>query len=101
MNGLRADLGLALAVLVAAVMANAQTAPNRDDLRIPASTHNLILDATVSGNLESYEKGLRGAPGDVIYDVVNQRFRRPSQWHEYGVGFGQDRGVVPEAKPAF
>ena len=77
-----------------------QTPPERDHLRIPASTHNLLLDAKVSGNLESSGKGLRGAPGDVIYDVVNQRFRQPSQWHEYGVGFGEDLGVVPEAKPA-
>ncbi|MBE0540042.1 MAG: PKD domain-containing protein [Verrucomicrobia bacterium] len=78
-----------------------QTTPHRDQLRIPASTHNLLLDAKVSGNLESFGKGLRGAPADLIYDAVNHRFRQPSQWHEYGVGFDQDLGVVPEAKPAF
>ena len=77
------------------------TLPIGDQPRIPASTHNLLLDAQVSGNLESFDKGLRGAPGDLIYDVASQRFRQPSQYHEYGVGFDQDLGVVPEAKPAF
>lgn len=103
MNRFNAGLvrGLALAGLLATLTAHAQTAANRDDLRIPASTHNLLLDARVSGNLESYGQGLRGAPADLIYDAVNERFRRPSEWHEYGVGFGQDLGVVPEAKPAF
>ena len=37
----------------------------------------------------------------MIYDLENLRFVKPSQWHEYGVGFGQDLGVVPEDKPVW
>ena len=103
MNGPRAGLarGLGLASLLASAAVHAQTTPERDLLRIPASTHNLLLEAKVSGNLESFGKGLRGGPDHLIYDVGNQRFRQSSEWHEYGVGFGQDLGLVPEAKPAF
>lgn len=89
---------------------SAQALPERDHLRIPASTHNLLLDAKVSGNLESFGKGFRGGAADLIYDVANQRFVVPfepgheygaSQGHEYGVERHRDLGVVPEAKPAF
>jgi len=78
-----------------------QTPPHRDHLRIPASTHNLLLNARVSGNLESFGKGVLGEPEYLIYDVVNQRFRQPSQRPVYEVSPGQDLGVVPEDKPAF
>ena len=39
-----------------ALMAQAQPSPGRGSVRIPESTHNLLLEAKVSGNLESYEK---------------------------------------------
>lgn len=69
-------------------------------VRIPQWTHNLLVDAEVTGNLGSYQKGLRGAPDHMIYDLQHRRFVKASQWHEYGVGFGQDLGVVPEDRPA-
>lgn len=68
---------------------------------IPESAENLLVDAKVSGNLESYNKGLRGAFDHMIYDLQRGDFVKPSQWHEYGVGFGQDLGVVTEHKPAW
>ena len=37
----------------------------------------------------------------MVYDVARGRFVKESQWHEYGVGFGADLGVVPEDKPAY
>ncbi len=71
------------------------------DSRIPRWGHNLLLDAKVSGNLVSFEKGLRGAPDDLIYDVDGRRFLKSSGWHEYGVGFGANLGVVSEDSPAW
>jgi len=68
---------------------------------VPASAHNLLVEAKVSGNLESYDKELRGSPDHMIYDLQHRRFVKRSQWHEYGVGFGKDLGVVPENKPAY
>jgi len=69
--------------------------------RIPAATHNLLVDARISSNLESFDKGLRGARNHMIFDTAAGRFVEESQWHEYGVGFGEDLGVVPEDDPAF
>lgn len=89
-------IGLSLALI-----AQAQTPSDREPPRIPESTHNLLLDAKVSGNLASYQKGLRGAADHVIYDVARGRFVKESPYHEYGVGFGADLGVVPEDKPAY
>ncbi len=71
------------------------------EVRLPASARNLLLEAQVSGNLESYKKGLRGRPDHMIYDLQAKRFLKASQHHEYGVDFQQDLGVVPEEKPAF
>jgi inosine-uridine nucleoside N-ribohydrolase/chitodextrinase len=68
---------------------------------ISDSTRNLLLDAKVSGNLESFQKGLRGAPDHMIYDTEGKDFRENSQWHEYGVGFQQDLGVIAEDRPAW
>ena len=65
-------------------------------VRIPESAHNLLLEAKVSGNLESFEKGLRGAVDHMVYDNQTGRFVKESQWHEYGVGFGEDLGIVAE-----
>ena len=71
------------------------------DVKYPASARNLLVGAKVSGNLASYGKGLRGKADHVIYSLRRREFVRRSQWHEYGVGFGQVLGVVPEAKPAW
>ncbi len=67
----------------------------------PEDTRNLLLDATLSGNLASYGKGLRGGADHVAWDPQAGRFGKASQWHEYGVGFGADLGVVPENNPAY
>lgn len=69
--------------------------------RLPAAVRNLLLDAKMSGNLDGYGLGLRGAPDHLAYDLKRQAFAKPSQWHEYGVGFGRELGVVAEDKPAF
>ena len=96
------DLAILLAVgLNLALASQAQTASDPDGLRLPESTHNLLLEAKVSGNLEGYQKGLRGAPGQVVCDLERGRFVIESEWHEYGVGFGADLGLVPEEKPAY
>ena len=70
-------------------------------VRIQEWTRNLLVDAKVTGNLKSYQKGLRGAADHIIYDLQHRRFVKSSEWHEYGVGFGQDLGVVPENRPAW
>ncbi len=72
-----------------------------DDDRLPTSGHNLLLDAKVSGNLRAFDEGLRGAPDHILYDLDGQRFLRPSEWHEYGIGYGRNLGVVPEDRPAY
>jgi len=74
---------------------------NSESVRIPESARNLLLEAKISGNLESFEKGLRGAVGHVVYDNQAGRFVKESQWHEYGVGFGEDLGIIAENKPAW
>ena len=81
----------------------ALTAPTaaESEPRIPKSARNLLLDARVSGNLESYNKGLRGAADHMIYDIQKKDFVKASPWHEYGVGFEQDLGVVSESTPAY
>ncbi len=68
---------------------------------LPRWGHNLLLDAEISGNLESFGKGLRGRPDDVVYDVDKRCFVHGSAWHEYGVGFAADLGVVPEDHAAY
>jgi chitodextrinase len=73
----------------------------RDAARIPETARNLLVEAEVSGNLESFNKGLRGAARDMIFDHQKGAFVRPSQWHEYGIGFNEDLGVVTENRPAW
>ncbi len=68
---------------------------------ISETAHNLLLDARVSGNIESLDKGLRGAPDHTIFDLQQGVFAKASQWHEYGVGFGAELGVVDEGRPAW
>ena len=67
---------------------------------INGSTRNMLADARISGNLESFHKGLRGAPDHVVYDPQQRRFLERSTYHEYGVGFGENLGVVPESRAA-
>ncbi|HUT33463.1 MAG TPA: PKD domain-containing protein [Planctomycetota bacterium] len=87
--------------LVAMLVSLAAYTAAGEALRLPVPVHNLLLDAKVSGNLEGYKLGLRGAPDHLVYDLKQQQYVKPSQWHEYGVGFGKELGVVPEDKPAF
>jgi inosine-uridine nucleoside N-ribohydrolase len=70
-------------------------------VRLSDKVENLLLRAKLSGNLESLGKGLRGATDQILYDPQRVDFARASQWHEYGVGFGQDLGVVPQQQPAW
>ena len=69
--------------------------------RIPGSAENLLCRAKISSNFASYKKGLRGEPDHMIYDNQRGRFVKKSQYHEYGVGFGEDLGVLAESKPAW
>ncbi len=68
---------------------------------ISQTARNLLLDARGSGNIESLDKGLRGAPDQMIFDLQQGAFAKASQWHEYGVGFGEDLGVVSEERPVW
>jgi len=88
-------------VLTIGTLARQAVAAEAQQVRIPASARNLLLDAKTSGNLESYDKGLRGRPDHVIFDHQAAKFARSSQHHEYGVGFQKGLGVVPEDKPAY
>jgi chitodextrinase len=72
-----------------------------DETRLPTSTVNLLADAKVSGNLESFEKGLRGKADHVVFDVQRGSFVQASEHHEYGVGFQQKLGIIPEARAAY
>jgi hypothetical protein len=69
--------------------------------RLAPGVENLLVRAKISGNLESFGKGLRGAVDHMIYDLQRAEFVKPSQYNEYGVGFQQDLGVVPEDKAAW
>ena len=69
--------------------------------RLSGSVENLLSRARITGNLESFEKGLRGAPDHMVYDPGRADFVRSSEWHEYGVGYGEDMGIVPEQRPAW
>lgn len=88
-------------LLITSLILCVQCSDTHAAVRIPEWAHNFLVDAKVTGNLESYQKGLRGAPDHMIYDLQRRRFVRSSQWHEYGVGFGQDLAVVPENRPAW
>ena len=70
-------------------------------VRLGPRVQNLLLRAKISGNLESFGKGLRGAADHMLYDPQRAEFVRPSQYNEYGVGFGQELGVVAEQRSAW
>ena len=76
-------------------------APDGEIVMKDLIVRNLLLDATVSGNIESLDKGLRGAADHMLFDVARGTFARNSPWHEYGVGFGADLGVVAEDRPVW
>jgi len=91
-------LGALTFVLLASMVGQAGA---NSRLRVSDYTYNLLVEAEVTGNLESYQKGLRGAVDHIIYDTQTEAFVKPSPWHEYGVGLGRDFGVVSEAAPAW
>ena len=93
-------LYFAIAVTISAPARRASGAENQH-VRIGATVRNLLLDAKTSGNLESYNKGLRGRPDHMIFDLQRKKFARSSAHHEYGVGFQKDLGVVREDSPAW
>lgn len=86
---------------VIAALLHPGAGPSAESVRFPASAHNLLVDAKITSNLATYKLSLRGQPDHMIYDLRRRRFVKQSQWHEYGVGFGKDMGVVPEDRPAF
>jgi len=83
--------------------------------------HNLLLDAKLSGNMDSFDKGLRGFDGGacqpkfLVYDFKKQDFlgfshwvHHPTKklasktdWYAYGVKKDADLGVVPENQAAY
>ncbi len=67
--------------------------------RLPDSAHNYFLDARISGNVASFRRGRRGTPRDLVHDPGRGDFAHSSKYHEYGVAFGADLGVVTEAAP--
>jgi len=52
---------------------------NSGAVRIPESVHNLLLEADLSGNLDSFEKGMRGTVDHIIYDNQTGKFMKKSQ----------------------
>ena len=92
---------LPLYLAATALLATAGAAIGAEAIRLPASGHNLLVDAKITSNLLGYRQGRRGEPSHLVYDLRRRRFVKNSQWHEFGVGFGKPLGVVPEEKPAF
>ena len=70
-------------------------------MHIPNSAENLLPRAKISSNFASYDKGVRGEPDHMVYEIQREKFLRKSQWNEYGVGFGQNLGVLSEDQPAW
>ena len=62
---------------------------------------NLLNDAELTSNLPSFDAEIRGRLQHMIYDTLKDQFLAESPWHEYGVGYGQELGVVPEDKAAW
>jgi hypothetical protein len=87
--------------LVSMMVAAAGSFAAERSVRLSDRVENLLVQAKISGNLESFNKGLRGAPQELVYDPQHADFVQSSQWHEYGVGYGQDLGVVPQQRPAW
>ena len=62
---------------------------------------NLLVDAKLTGNLATFDRGTRGEPNHLVYDTAMDEFVTSSKWHEYGIGFDQDLGVVSEENAAW
>lgn len=71
-------------------------------LHIPKSVDNLLVSAKATANVYKFdEKGVRGGPRQMIYDTRKRGFVVPTQWHETGVGYNKNIGVVKESDPVF
>jgi len=88
---------LSVCVLIGGSLANLAWS----DARISETARNLLLDARISSNIESLDRGLRGGPDHMIFDLQQGAFATPSQWHEYGVGFQAQLGIVGEEHPVW
>ncbi len=114
---MKSRLSLLVGLLcVLPVVAHAQEAS-----QIHHREHNLLLDATHSGNMDSFSKGLRGFDGGacqpkfLVYDFKKQdflgfshwvhhptkRLASKTDWYAYGVKKDANLGVVPENKAAY
>jgi hypothetical protein len=98
---MRSICQLLIVGLVSVTVAAAGGLAAERPVRLSGSVQNLLVGAKISGNLESFNKGLRGAADHMVYNPQQGGFVQPSQWHEYGVVYGQDLGVVPQERPAW
>jgi len=87
-------------VLIASLLSSGALAADRAP-RLGPGVENLLVRARISGNLKSFGKGLRGAADHMVFDPQRAEFLKPSQYHEYGVGFQQDLGIVPQQRAAW
>lgn len=90
----------AIGLVITMALVSGSSAADRP-MRLGSTIENLLVRARVSGNLESFDKGIRGAADHMIYDPQRVGFLKPSQYSEYGVGFGQNLGMVTEQQPAW
>ncbi|MEX0741553.1 MAG: hypothetical protein WD079_02070 [Phycisphaeraceae bacterium] len=67
-----------------------------DRIQLPDSVDNLLVHADYASNIADRGETRRGGIGDMVWDPIAGRFIRETQWHEFGVGFGEDLGVVEE-----
>ena len=88
-------------IAIFAILLATSLSYSAEQLHIPAWTHNHLLDAKISSNIESYDKGVRGAANHMFYDFETAEFQALSSWHEFGVNAGAVLGVVPEDNPVW
>ncbi len=62
----------------------------------PDGVQNLLVSAKLSSNIPSMAKSVRGGINHMIFDPRQDAFVSHSAFHEYGVGFEENLGVVPE-----
>lgn len=98
---MKRDMLFLIVSVVSVILAAAGSSAAERSVRLSKSAENLLVRAKMSGNLESFNKGLRGAPDHLVYDPQHDDFVQSSQWHEYGVGYEQDLGVVPQPRSAW
>ena len=46
--------------------------------RFPDATHNLLVNAEFSSNIETFDKGLRGAADHIVFGLQSREFINPS-----------------------